>query len=716
MRTTVSCLSLTLLFACGAPVSVLPDAQLAPTPNGLLLSGPTEVIQGEPARWTITGPDITTGQSVFLAWGGQQTPGAGRCPFRGLIGSELCLDIHSPVYRVAGSVSDSGAATFDVVVPMTTRQAVYLQAISLDGPDSATSNVLDVDLLRNHDDDADGLHLAEEIELGTDPNEYDTDGDGVGDGDDCEPLDPETHPGALERLDGVDNDCDLDVDEAVVAVVTAGQCRDQQPDNGTLEAQGMIALLDEMKLGANRVDIPAGSGVDPTTDFTDYALVAYTKCGWAWESFNQSDVTALAGVLADDTPLLLFGDDLALGQELVTGASALTLFQPAVSDGVVAEGATLLFDDAVDHPAYAGAFGTPNDFHYNADVDEAMVVADAVVLATHEEFGTPVFAIREAASGMPRQAGILTAATHGATGPLSPTATTNARILFSNTVAWLMDLQFQFDCEVGAVDGWALGTGADCAAVDCAQLRDDNPGAITGRWWVDPTGTEPFEVWCDQDTDGGGWNVVWVNHGGAIGAEESNQSLVSRGNNGGGDAMVVPHDVENISSVHAQLDVWWTNPGQEWLKRMTLWQSDGTVENEQHLRLDMGATAMSDVFVANNGAQCLTMPGPIHLWVNDTIDFGSTDQVFHVFGLDHVYGLANTGYPSGGDACGQGTDNALTDPGDSLYRIDANSSYNTLRGVFSYVHDSAGSDASRCGYSCWSAGNTHSEGFTWAVR
>jgi|GEM_PF-2074529 len=39
------------------------------------------------------------------------------------------------------------------------------------------------------DDDCDGLTNAEEQELGTDPHSYDTDGDGVGDGDDEEPLD-----------------------------------------------------------------------------------------------------------------------------------------------------------------------------------------------------------------------------------------------------------------------------------------------------------------------------------------------------------------------------------------------------------------------------------------------------------------------------------------------------------------------------------------------
>ena len=41
----------------------------------------------------------------------------------------------------------------------------------------------------------------------------DDDNDGTGDGLDCQPLDPATHPGAAEVCDGADNDCDGPVDE-----------------------------------------------------------------------------------------------------------------------------------------------------------------------------------------------------------------------------------------------------------------------------------------------------------------------------------------------------------------------------------------------------------------------------------------------------------------------------------------------------------------------
>jgi hypothetical protein len=42
---------------------------------------------------------------------------------------------------------------------------------------------------------------------------FDTDDDGWQNQADCAPKDPTTFPGARERCDGIDNDCDRDVDE-----------------------------------------------------------------------------------------------------------------------------------------------------------------------------------------------------------------------------------------------------------------------------------------------------------------------------------------------------------------------------------------------------------------------------------------------------------------------------------------------------------------------
>ncbi|HND00181.1 MAG TPA: putative metal-binding motif-containing protein, partial [Myxococcota bacterium] len=46
-----------------------------------------------------------------------------------------------------------------------------------------------------------------------DPTRYDSDHDGTADAYDCEPLNFKIHPDATEKCDGIDNNCDGDVDE-----------------------------------------------------------------------------------------------------------------------------------------------------------------------------------------------------------------------------------------------------------------------------------------------------------------------------------------------------------------------------------------------------------------------------------------------------------------------------------------------------------------------
>ncbi|MCA9494151.1 MAG: putative metal-binding motif-containing protein, partial [Myxococcales bacterium] len=76
----------------------------------------------------------------------------------------------------------------------------------------------------------------------------DSDHDGVRDGKDCLPDDPRANPDAVEVCDGIDNDCDGQIDEDVSIVAYLDQDRDgygdeasrrrvcEVPENGSTEA------------------------------------------------------------------------------------------------------------------------------------------------------------------------------------------------------------------------------------------------------------------------------------------------------------------------------------------------------------------------------------------------------------------------------------------------------------------------------------------------
>lgn len=74
------------------------------------------------------------------------------------------------------------------------------------------------------------------------------------------------------------------------------------------------------------------------------------------------------------------------------------------------------------------------------------------------------------------------------------------------------------------------GSTSNKAVSSCAALT---PGSQSGKYWINPTGNDAFQAWCDFDHDNKGWTAVLHSYYmGSLPGGESTQSFALHADNG----------------------------------------------------------------------------------------------------------------------------------------------------------------------------------------
>jgi len=317
----------------------------------------------------------------------------------------------------------------------------------------------DPEVCNEIDDDCDGA-----VDVGAvDATAWypDADGDGYGDAGaarwsceapagygldtrDCDDGDAAERPGAVERLDGDDDDCDGVVDEAAVAVVFATACTTAvghpslTPAAVTAAEEAVLeAHLQALLLGMDRHDEPAAGWASAGVDLGAYDLVVFSDCGWSWVAAQQPLVDALLAARAVGTATLMLGDDLAWMAGNVSGEEPLTLLQAAGSNGTNNLSVALT---GTAHAALGGPGGVPASFVYPYDIDAAADWGGGVVVLARAGNGTAAWSVYEDAATGVRAAMLPMSVGMANHGTLGASAEAQVGAMFRNSVWWSLGL------------------------------------------------------------------------------------------------------------------------------------------------------------------------------------------------------------------------------------------------------------------------------------
>jgi hypothetical protein len=232
---------------------------------------------------------------IFVSSETRQSPGKNNVKYAPTSCGALYLNDGAKMYQIDSETDEPLMdANGDWLPPIAESEPLCLAAVKDVNKDGM--------IMKDGSGDEDGDTLEDFYEacvIGTDPCMYDTDGDGIGDADDCEPLDSTIYPGAEEiYCNGVDEDCDgLDAG----AFEGTGQCyilaQLAEPVVFDVAEQACIDLYgghlasihsqEEDDFISNLVDPAAAGSITAYIGYTDKAI----EDTWVWTDGTPSDFT-----------------------------------------------------------------------------------------------------------------------------------------------------------------------------------------------------------------------------------------------------------------------------------------------------------------------------------------------------------------------------------------------------------------------------------------
>ncbi|MEC7242254.1 MAG: putative metal-binding motif-containing protein [Myxococcota bacterium] len=280
----------------------------------------------------------------------------------------------------------------------------------------------------------------------------------VADGSDCDDSDSLVFPGAVELCNGVDDDCDSEVDEGlpdvdgsgtadckeVAVVVSAGffiHAEEGQCDGVSYlerELQEIKSFLNDLGLSLVAFS-DRGNAPLAYSEISPYPVVVYHNGGWA-EAGTGEFMNALESASAAGQGLFFLGDDLANHASLVEANSGhVTLFKLAGLDNYSANVSVpeVVVAEA-NHPVMDGDYGAVGAFEYVADIDEVSAAGLGEVVLMETSLG-PVALASELETGQ-RTLSMMASLHNSHDCPIADAdGRTQLERFFKNGLEWLMD-------------------------------------------------------------------------------------------------------------------------------------------------------------------------------------------------------------------------------------------------------------------------------------